>query len=92
VKRAGKGWVLALAASLLVAAAVIRGLVMIGPIEEQRARRFDERRLSDLRRIASSLDDYYRLHHELPDSLDRLAKQPGVRLSLIHISEPTRPY
>ena len=72
----GNGWMLGIAVSLLVAAAVVRGLFMIGPIEEQRKRKFDERRLSDLQRIASSVEFYYRTHDELPDNLDVLATLP----------------
>ena len=72
-----KGWMLGVALSLLVTAAVVRGLFMIGPIEEQRNRKFDDRRLSDLQRIASSVEFYYRTHDELPDSLGVLATLPG---------------
>ncbi|ARM30802.1 hypothetical protein [Prosthecochloris sp. HL-130-GSB] len=77
MRLAGKGWILAIAVSLLVAAAVVRGLVMIGPIDEQRSRKFDQRRLSDLQRIASAVELYYRTYDELPDSLGVLETLPG---------------
>ncbi|MBF0585402.1 hypothetical protein INT08_03185 [Prosthecochloris sp. N3] len=80
MKRVGKGWVLGVAVSLLVAAAVVRGLFMIGPIEEQRNRRFDERRLADLQRIASSVEFYYRSYDELPESLNALERLPESRV------------
>jgi len=82
MKPVGKDGVLGIVVSLLVVAAVVRGLFMIGPIEEQRNRKFDERRLSDLQRIVSSVEFYYRNHKELPENLDTLAELPGSRVSL----------
>lgn len=82
MRRAGKEGLLAVVVSLLVVAAVVRGLVMIGPIDEQRDRKFDERRLSDIQRIAASVEFYYRDHHELPGSLAVLATLPGAKLPL----------
>ncbi|MBN1929528.1 MAG: hypothetical protein JW764_08305 [Chlorobiaceae bacterium] len=91
MKRIGKDGVLGIVVSLLVVVAVVRGLFLIGPIDEQRNRKFDERRLSDLQRIVSSVEFYYRTHHELPDSLDALATLPGSRIPLVD-PESGKPY
>ena len=72
---AGTEGLLAVAVPLLAVVAVVRGLVMIGPLDEQRDRECDERRLSDIQRIVSCVELYYRTHQELPESLDTLAKQ-----------------
>ena len=50
-----------------------------------------------LRRITSYRDHHLNLidlelEHEMEDLTDRLKNWPKQRLSLIHISEPTRPY
>jgi len=91
MKPVGKDGVLGIVVSLLVVAAVVRGLFMIGPIDEQRNRKFDERRLSDLQRIVSSVEFYYRTHQELPENLDVLAKQPASRVPLFD-PESGKPY
>lgn len=91
MKRVGKDGVLGIVVSLLVAGAVVRGLFMIGPIDEQRNRKFDERRLSDLRQIVSSVEFYDRTHHKLPESLDVLAELPGSRVPLLD-PESGKPY
>ncbi len=91
MKPVGKDGALGIVVSLLVVAAVVQGLFMIGPIDEQRSRKFDERRLSDLRRIASSVEFYHRNHKELPENLDTLAKQPGSHVSLVD-PESGKPY
>jgi len=91
MKPVGNDGVLGIVVSLLVVAAVVRGLFMIGPIEEQRNRKFDERRLSDLQRIVSSVEFYYRNHKELPENLDTLAELPGSRVSLFD-PESGKPY
>ncbi|HHE32948.1 MAG TPA: hypothetical protein ENL07_10105 [Chlorobaculum parvum] len=83
MKPVGKDGVLGIVVSLLVVAAVVRGLFMIGPIDEQR--------LSDLQRIVSSVEFYYRTHQELPENLDVLAKQPASRVPLFD-PESGKPY
>jgi hypothetical protein len=79
---AGKERLLAAAFTLLVIAAVIRALFMIGPIGEQRQRKFDEKRLSDLQRISSSINYYFTTHSELPGQLDVLVKEAGMNIPI----------
>ncbi len=61
--------------------AVAAGLFVLGSPEEQRARRFDDRRVTDLHGITAATDLYWTRHSRLPTSLDELASEPGVRIS-----------
>ncbi len=56
-------------AILLVVAAIAMGLVMLGHPSEQRALRLDERRLASLRELRSAIDEYWRMHGRLPDTI-----------------------
>lgn len=67
--------------SVVVFAAVIAGIVILGSPSEERARRLDQRRVSELRGIRSAVDFFYVDKGRLPASLDELATQPGVRVS-----------
>ncbi|WP_162823813.1 hypothetical protein [Lysobacter sp. TY2-98] len=49
-------------------------IVVIGSPAHQRALRFDERRVSDLRGIDSRVEAYARLEHRLPKTLDELER------------------
>jgi len=48
---------------------------------EERSRRVDQRRVSDLRGIAAATDLYWTRHSTLPVSLDELTAEPGVQIS-----------
>jgi len=63
---------------LVVALAVIRGIMIIGSPSEERTRRIDSRRVDDLQRISSAVEVYYRRHQQVPASLEELAKEPGL--------------
>jgi type II secretory pathway pseudopilin PulG len=69
----------------LVGLAVIIGLVVVGSPSEARARRLDERRVADLRRITRATDLYRTRHDRLPESLQELAQDPEVSL---HARDP----
>ena len=64
-----------------VIAAVVVGLFVLGSPKEERARRVDNRRVADLNGIVSATDLYWTRHSQLPESLDDLAAEPGVRIS-----------
>ena len=57
---------------VLVAAAVVAGLVISGSPAEQRRLRADERRVSDLQQLARAIQSYYMETTSLPDGLDAL--------------------
>jgi hypothetical protein len=63
---------------LVVALVVIRGIMIIGSPSEERTRRIDSRRVSDLQRISQSVEIYHSRHQEVPSSLDALMKEPGL--------------
>ncbi len=65
----------------VVIAAVAAGLFVLGSPAEERARRFDERRVTDLHAIAAATDVYWTRHARLPESLEELASEPGVRIA-----------
>ena len=79
--RLSPGSVLFAASVTTVIAAVVGGLLTLGPPTEERARRIDDRRVADLQRIAAATDLYWTRHSRLPASLDHLAAEPGVSIS-----------
>ncbi len=72
-------FVLAGLATAVVVIAVVRGLVMLGPPSEARARQLDQRRVQDLRMITSLADVYWARHGALPSTLEELSSEPGMR-------------
>ena len=79
--------VVGVVAIAVVATAVGVGLVQLGPPSEERSRRFDERRVEDLRRIADNVDLYVTREGSLPTSLDALS---ASSLPPIRIIDPAR--
>ena len=79
--------VAALVSSTAVIIVVFAAFLMIGTPEEQRLRRLDAERVSDLQRLARAVDDYYHDHGELPASLEALVD--GRRLHRLPV-DPTR--
>ena len=69
------------ASGAIVVAAVVLGLVLLGPPAQERERRIDDRRVADLHGIAAATDLYRTRHGRLPASLDDLAAEPGLRIS-----------
>lgn len=68
--------------SAVVATAIVAGLVVLGSPAEERARRLDDRRVRDLVGIKTSTDLYWSRHDSLPESLEALSEEPGVRINL----------
>ena len=68
---------------VVVLAAIVAGLVLIGPRGEERARRIDERRVEDLRRITAAARLFHMRHDRLPPALSSMASEPGVSLDLL---------
>jgi hypothetical protein len=57
---------------VVVAAATIWGFVVVGSPTEERARRFDEQRVTDLQSIQNNLIYYWQAKNKLPDTLAAL--------------------
>ena len=66
----------------LVVAGVIGGLIILGPPSQERVNRLDERRVADLQQIEAAVNLYWTRHSRLPASLEELAREAGVRLSV----------
>jgi len=71
---------LAALVTLVVMAAVITGVVILGSLAEERAKRLDLRRVSDLQGMQNAVNFYFSEHGMLPVSVEELSKQPGVRV------------
>ena len=64
-------------ATAVVAAAVITGIVLLGPPGAQRAKRLDEVRITDLQNIEGLIANFTRVHKTLPGDIATLAREPG---------------
>ncbi len=67
--------ILAAAVSAVVAAAIIGGLILVGPPARERIRRLDDRRVEDLRALARAVDVYWTRQKSLPASLEELTAE-----------------
>ncbi len=63
---------IAIISSVIIGVSIISGFFIIGTPAEQRARRFDERRINDLQFLQIQVIDYWRREEKLPQSLDDL--------------------
>jgi hypothetical protein len=72
--------------TVVVIAAIVVGIVLLGSPAEERARRLDQRRSQDLTGIARAVDLYWTRHASLPTSLEELQKAPGAE---IRSADPT---
>ena len=61
--------VAAWASTVVVASAVVVGLVVSGLPGERRLERLDEARVADLRTLASAIESYWHAHAEMPEHL-----------------------
>ena len=73
------GRIAGLVSTGVVILAIIAGLVLSGPPSEQRLKRFDESRVSDLRNLNRALYSYWKNQRELPQDLTALVD--GLRLT-----------
>jgi hypothetical protein len=64
-------------ASVVVAASIIAGVVVVGTPSAQRRQRLDALRIEDLQRLQQLVLSYTSLHRRLPESLEVLAQEPG---------------
>lgn len=61
-------------AGIIVLAALAGGFFMVGSPAQQRARRFDQRRINDLQLIQNQLLNYWMQKEKLPEQINELAK------------------
>lgn len=68
--------------AVVVGGALGLGLWFAGAPAEERARRLDQRRVEDLRRIANAVDLYWTRQGDVPPSLDALPGEGNDRVTL----------
>jgi len=78
--KSGTGGVLLIVASVAVVAAVVTGIVVLGPPSEERGRRLDAKRVADLEQLTAQIEYYRQQQGRLPSSLDDLASLPNFRV------------
>lgn len=73
----------------VVAAAIVAGFFIVGSPQEERLRRFDDRRVGDLQTIQAHVVNFWQTKSKLPEALDELTdtisgfkapRDPAVRL------------
>ena len=69
-----------------VIAALVCGFTLSGTPANERARRFDERRLNDLQQISSAIDAYWNTEDVLPENLEILTQ--NRRIFIESIADP----
>jgi hypothetical protein len=76
--------------AVVVATVIVVGLTIIGPPADERGRRLDERRVTELQQIEAAVDVYFSRHQRLPESLQALAGEIGLPQALG--APPAGPY
>lgn len=66
--------------TLVVLGALAGGFYLIGPPAEERARRLDARRETDLQRLRLAIDLYWTRNGRLPATLEELHKEAGTAI------------
>jgi len=69
---------IAIGMTVVVLAAVIAGILLIGSPAQERLRRLDERRILDLRDLSYAVNVFWARNNRLPSSLDELAEQEPI--------------
>jgi len=67
---------------VIVATAVVAGLIVVGSPGNERMRRLDKRRVEDLDGIHNALNKYWAKYESLPASLERLQDSPDTTANI----------
>jgi hypothetical protein len=78
--------------TLIMLAAVVAGLVIAGSPHDERMRKADQQRVSDLQQISYSVEAYMNTNGELPPSLEELARSPNTYIASILDPRTRLPY
>jgi hypothetical protein len=76
------GRLLLIITSIVVAAAVLAGLFVLGSPQDERRRRLDQTRVTDLMALRSAIETHYRREGVLPDSLGELARRSPLPIRM----------
>jgi hypothetical protein len=80
------------AVTVVVAIAVVIGLITAGSPMAERMRRADQQRVSDLQSISYAIDAYWAQNAALPATLEDLARSPDVYIQSVRDPETANPY
>lgn len=69
-------------ATVAVVGAVAGGVWLMGAPSDERLRRLDDRRVSDLVAMSRSVDMFFKRHGRLPESLDEVSGEPGLGVAV----------
>ena len=83
---------LAIALTVVVAVVAAVGLYLSGSPAAERARKFDQTRVSDLQSISYAIDNYWNVNSRLPATLDELARSRDTYVSSIVDPNSGMPY
>jgi len=78
VRRSGKIIIVGSVVTVVVVAAVIVGIILLDSPAQERLRRLDERRVSDLRELSYAVDVYWTREGHLPASLAELSEEERI--------------
>ena len=76
------GGALLVIASIVVVASIVAGIIELGPPSDERARRLDSKRTTDLQQLTSAIEYFHQQKGHLPSSLEELSSFPNVRVEL----------
>ena len=79
--RGPDGRILLGGATVVVVAAVVAGIIVLGAPSEERARRLDARRVTDLRQLSQAIVYYHQQRDRLPASLEELSTFETVNVA-----------
>jgi hypothetical protein len=74
---------IAIVLAIIVVIVIATAIALLDSPAQERLRRLDERRMSDLREIANAVDIYWTQEGILPNSLDDLADEEGYFAELV---------
>jgi len=83
---------LARATGIAVVATLAIGLVLAGSPRRERQHQLDLQRVNELRLISSAIENWYRDHRALPDSLEALLRVPTSTLESVRDPVSREPY
>lgn len=84
--------ILAVTLSAIVTIAIVAGIIVAGTPAEERTRRADEQRVTDLQNLTYAIDTHYVNEGTLPETTEQAARQPNVYVQRITDPQSNEPY
>jgi len=70
-------------ATAVVLGSIVAGVILVGGPAEGRIERLDDERVEDLQSIMRAVDQFWKDHDRLPETLEDLARDPREQVSTI---------